>query len=149
MSERGRLFMTTKRWTNTQCFERANEPCSSPLARLLGFHGPLITVFRAYSGKEKGGGEEKARGSAGHVEKEMTPSCRLFRCKEKQARAGEHALTRGSVTLSTAASWCVNITGSINLTVHLSLATCVHVSLAGAGQGSFWCLGRNKLLQKK
>lgn len=45
--------------------------------------------------------------------------------------------TVSSVTQSIAGSWCVNITGSINLTVDLSLARYVCVSLIGVDKGHF------------
>ena len=69
----GTVFMTTKRWKNTQCFLESKwtllisfswpllKAWASDSRRLLGFHGPLITVLRAYSGREGFGGDTSRR----------------------------------------------------------------------------------------
>lgn len=110
---------------------------SSPLLKLephiytgcSGFMVHLLLCSGLTQGARERGVGGVVHGFMGTHRAEMTPSCRLFRCKEKQAQSGSHTLTHCSVTQRIAGSWCVNITGSINLTVDLSLARYVCVSL--------------------
>lgn len=70
------------------------------------------------------------RGSGGHTERRWLPAAGYSDAKKNQKllQNGEYALAH-----CIAESWCVNITGSINLAVHLSLNRCVYVSLTAYG----------------
>lgn len=100
-------------------------------AGCLGFTVCLLQ----YSGLTQGeiGGE---RGSGGHIEKRWLPAAGSSGVKQN-SQANEHELTHCSVILSVARPWCVNITGSINLTADLSLVRYVCVSLIEVDKGQF------------
>ena len=144
------VFMTTKRWANTQCFWRANEPCSSPLASLyesLSLRS-MQAAWVSWSTYYCIQGLLRERRGQGDKSRRDDSQLLALQMQRKTVTDWWNALTHYPVTQSIAGSWCVNITGSINLMVDLSLNRYVCVSLIGVDMGHFAEPWRNKVLKK-
>lgn len=106
---------------------------SSPLLKLephiyTGCSGFMVHLLLC-SGLTQGARErERGGGSWVHGDTSSRDDSQLP-ALQMQRKTGSERLTHCSVTQRIAGSWCVNITGSINLTVDLSLARYVCVSL--------------------
>lgn len=81
-------------------------------------------------GGRYGVGGSRVHGDTSSRDDSQLPALQIQR-KRKHAQSGSHTHTLicCSVTQCMARSWCVNISGSINLTLHLSLVRYACVSL--------------------